>query len=234
LFGIKLEKLDVLRRSYKVNIQWDQRRFLFKINSENLTADSDIIAAIRGIRRLIRDADAKEVFAQPVYIVVPPTTLKQTVRPRFIGNNLSIELAGEQVSEREQALWKDRKDALLVENFRKFRDLLAKNLVFLQHLRGWMRMRVHFGDVLYERVHEKFLVSKSHYSLEDFTKMVEESGCKINFDRKYVVLSQSHDICRYQTRLIFEEARERRTCDKLDSRHRRVTRNFLSSKAPLS
>ena len=154
------------------------------INSENPTADVDIMAAIKGIRQATRDSDAKDVFAKPVLIVALPQSeslMTRSVRPKYDRNKVGVELAGPRLTEQERDLWRK---TCLEDNVKKFRDPLVKHIALLAPLRGWMRMRVHFGHVKYAKVHSSFLNMESEYSFRDFAEMVEESGSRITFDRK--------------------------------------------------
>jgi len=73
LFGVNLEKLNIIRRQYSVWITWDAPKHCLKVLSQSRArADMHITDAIMGIRQAVRNANAEAQFASPLYIVDPP------------------------------------------------------------------------------------------------------------------------------------------------------------------
>lgn len=187
LLGWKLEKLDVLRKTYRVLIEWDEKKKCLTINSERATSDRNMMATIKGIRQAVQSSQAEVVYAAPQYIVTPPTAsiMRALVQPRYDGKNIiGAKLGGRQFSAEEQELWGSNRGNMLNENLMKFREHLIKHTALLAPLMGWMRMRVHFGHARLGKVREEFVQSK--YSLEDFVKMMNLSRVRTSgkFDRK--------------------------------------------------
>ena len=186
MLGWKLEKLDALRKFYRVLIEWDDKKHCLTINSERATSDHDMIATIKGIRQVIQSSDAEVVYASPQYIVTPPTAgvMRAIVQPKYDGNIMRVELSGQPFSTAEQEMWRSKRGEMLEENLTKFKEHLIKHTTLLAPLMGWMRMRVHFGHIRLGKVREEFVHSK--YSLEAFSKMMCLSRVRTSgkFDRK--------------------------------------------------
>jgi len=74
VFGANLEKLDLLRKEYRVFILWDSETKCLKIlSNSNMNAVGAIAAAIKGIHQALRNANAQVHHASPLYIIVPPS-----------------------------------------------------------------------------------------------------------------------------------------------------------------
>jgi hypothetical protein len=188
LLGWKLEKLDILRKTHKVLIEWDDKKQCFTINSERATSDHGLMAAIRGIRQVVRSLEAEVAYASPQYVVNPPTAnmMRMKVQPKydFKKNIIGVELTGRHFSTLEQDLWSSSHEEMTEKNLKRVQDHLRKHTALLAPLMGWMRMRVHFGHATLGKVREDFVQSK--YSLEEFAKMMDMSRVRTSgkFDRK--------------------------------------------------
>jgi hypothetical protein len=146
------------------------------------------MAAIKGIRQVVRSSEAEVVYASPQYIVNPPTAsmMRAKVQPKYDSkkNIIGVELGGRQFSTLEQELWRFNRDEMTENNLAKFREHLRQHTSQLAHLIGWMRMRVHFGHATLGKVREDFVQLK--YSLDGFTQMMDMSRVRTSgkFDRK--------------------------------------------------
>jgi hypothetical protein len=198
LLDSKLESLNILRKTYKVHIDWSDKMRCLRINSpaHPREAEQSVAAAIKGIRLLYLDAKAQVVSASPLYIIVPPTAdaMRSIVRPKTIeerANSVnpvitSIELAGEPLSATEKLKWESNRLERNDENFEAFRIHVVKRTLKLAHIRGWMRMRVNFGHINLSQYQKNFSLAK--YSFDMFANMMKNSRVTTGgtFDRKQV------------------------------------------------
>ncbi len=194
LLDSKLERLDTLRVSYKVHIDWDDENQCLRLNSRGPDAEDNINSAIKGIRQVYLDAKAQSISTSPVYIIVPPTAfaMRSIVQPRTLEHKTgyhhevvtSIELAGEPFSAKERDDWESKRPSILEGNFNLFHTSLVNLTLPLADLRGWMRMRVHLGHINLGEYQTGFAESK--YSLDMFTSMMKKSRVSTagTFDRK--------------------------------------------------
>ena len=77
MFGANLEKLNLLRKVHRVYIIWDSEMKCLKVLSKStINAEGAITATIKGIRQAVRNANAQEHHASPLYIIVPPNGVR--------------------------------------------------------------------------------------------------------------------------------------------------------------
>jgi hypothetical protein len=195
LLDPKLQRLDILRITYKVHIDWDANTECLRLNAMNPQAAANITAAIKGIRQAYQDAKAQAISASPLYIIVPPTAsaMRSIVRLKTLEYQsghyrnvaTSIELVGEPLSASETLKWEATRRKMIDDNFNTFRDHLIKRTLPLADLKGWMRMRVHLGHINLREYPLEFRDSNK-YSFDMFTNMMKKSrvSSSATFDRK--------------------------------------------------
>jgi hypothetical protein len=196
LFDPGLKTLDMLRKTFKVHIDWNDKLGCLRINSpaHPRQAEKDVVAAIEGIKLQFLDTMAQLVSATPLYIVVPPKpdAIRSIVRPgkteerpEYINPIItSIELAGVPLDRAERLKWESTRDRMNTENEQAFRTHLSTRLLQLKNLRNWMRMRVQFGHINLSQYLKKFALGELSFDL--FAEMMKKSRVASGgiFDRK--------------------------------------------------
>jgi hypothetical protein len=197
VLGHNLVELNTLRTAHKVYIHWDQTSRCLIIDSKATAhSESNIVAVIKGIRQAVQHKRAEEIMATPLYIVAPPTAtaMRVVVRPKSIellernGSDAPIkkvtgfELFGRKLSQEERSAWKSKRVTMIQSNYDTFREALVKNITCLTPLKGWMRMRLHFGHLTLSSYKDDFATSK--FSLEKFVEMMGNPRIIGQFDRK--------------------------------------------------
>lgn len=191
-----LKTFDILRSTYKVHIDWNDKMNCLRINGKGQGCEGNVMAAIEGIKLLYLDARAQVVLESPLYIIVPPTAdaMRSIVRPNTTEDRenvinpvvTSIGLAGDRLSAAEKLEWESTRRQMNEENSKAFRNHLVKRILKLANLRGWMRMRVQFGHINLSQYQNNFKLAK--YSFDMFAEMMKKSRVATggSFDRKYV------------------------------------------------
>lgn len=194
LFDPTLKVFHNLRSTYKVHIDWDDKLRCLRINCNARGAEQNVADAIRGIKVLQRNAQAQVISASPEYIIVPPTpsAMRSIVQPKVTEKRensvnpvvTSIELAGDRLSADEMSEWESHLRQINKDNYKTFREHLINRTLPLGDLRGWMRMRVHFGHVNLSQYQEAFANGK--YTFELFADMMKKARVAAGgtFDRK--------------------------------------------------
>lgn len=204
LGGAKLSKLNSLRATYFVFVDWDSNKNCIRVRSER--SENDVVLALKGVRQAFKNAEAEQTSSQPLYIIVPPNEdiMRKIVKPacfvadqetglKTIGNPGTVAkietvpkgviLAGDLFSKEEKAIWRAGIDQKLQKNRADFTKLLSGITEKLAHFVPWMRMRVHFGHVCFTKSHSKFRNSESNF--EDFVEMMKNPRLTGSLDRRY-------------------------------------------------
>ncbi|OWP03839.1 hypothetical protein B2J93_2684 [Marssonina coronariae] len=187
LFGWRLELLDPLRVGYRVFIEAHTASNCLSVSSRD--NEGDIQPVLDGIRLAVKHAVAKTVMARPVYFVVPPSPLamKTIVRPREFRPAPHkfakfLELAGSSFSKEEQENWKGKRAEMVADGRARFEKILVGNMMKIEPLKGWMRMRVYLGFVELTAYFKGFAASK--VSFDKFVEMVTNPRQTGGFDKK--------------------------------------------------
>ncbi|KAG9248740.1 hypothetical protein BJ878DRAFT_538079 [Calycina marina] len=193
LFGANLEGLDLLRKEYHVYIIWDEQSKCIKVMSTSVKyAQYTIALAIKGIRNEVRNANAREQHAIPLYIVVPPSGIMQwhvAIKSEKKNSENSagavitgFKLDGPTLSREEQQAWDVKLPELHGHNLKIFEDHISIHTTRLAPIRKWMRMRVHFGNVHLHKYKEE--VRKTGFKFSQFEKTMTDSRTTRIFDRR--------------------------------------------------
>jgi hypothetical protein len=160
---------------------------VLKISSDSSHPERHIAEAIKGIRSAMGDAKARTILATPKYLVVPPTASamrafigpKKVITRTEIVNNLTktrnimcigTRLVGNKLSGKEKKKWREGY-ALSRSNYvGDFKGHLSSSFMELAPFKGWMRMRVHFGHLVFKRFPSEYAASQK--SLDQFDKML--------------------------------------------------------------
>ncbi|RDL42028.1 uncharacterized protein BP5553_02007 [Venustampulla echinocandica] len=188
LLGLRMEDLDHIRKEFNLYIQWDADSRSVIISSERQpNAKYNVSEAIKGIRQAYQNVKARSLSVTPLFIVVSPAreTMRQIVRPTRYREGLTIiELAGDKLSGWDLLNWESTREAREEENYTKVHNHLAKHLLALAPLKGWMRMRVHFGHLNLTQYPKAF--GQSQCSFEKFLEILENPRVQAaaKFDKK--------------------------------------------------
>lgn len=189
LGGASLKKLDALRTTYYVYIDWDSDKHAIRVTSER--SQEDVASALKGVRQAFKNAEAEETYSKPLYIIVPPNEniMRTIVEPASTSNNdgtrgqpSGAKLAGDSLSREEKSAWKANIEQKLEKNQKGFEDRLSAVTRKLSHYMPWMRMRVHFGHICLEKHDAKFKTSEM--SFKEFEKMMTHTKLIGTLDRK--------------------------------------------------
>jgi len=90
-------------------------------------------------------------------------------------------LYGDVLSDQEKEEWSSKYLGMVDENVQKFKAHLAKHTEGLASLRGWMRMRLHFGRVIIEETRKDFMNSECDF--KKFKTMMQNPRMSASFDR---------------------------------------------------
>jgi hypothetical protein len=187
--------------SEKVYIQCLQEEGLaeiLKISSESADSETHIAEAIRGIRLVVADARARAVLAAPKYFVVPPTTsaMRAFIGPKQIITETTVvddvkttknvmcigtRLVGQDLSEVEQQQWGETMARWNSDYVPDFKDRLSNILMELAPLKTEMRMRVHFGHVVFRKFPPQYTAFKQ--SITEFTAMLGNPHLRLEIDK---------------------------------------------------
>jgi hypothetical protein len=195
LLGWKLEDLDSVRTEHKVFIEWNEKSQCLKICSRSVAHSHQYIAAaIQAIRLAISNAKAQATSALPMYIISVPTAsaMRSVVRARILEYEpkqaSEFELAGAWFSEKQKTAWNACRPSRVTANLIKFEKHILESMRPLKRLRGWMRMRVHFGHVVLTQFPKSFGESGQPFETFISSKMMAHprtvGGSK--FNKKYV------------------------------------------------
>ncbi|KAF4634051.1 hypothetical protein G7Y89_g4051 [Cudoniella acicularis] len=187
LFGTRLEDLDYIRKTFKVWIRWDANLESLQASSpRNLNAQQNVTEAIVAIRQSYHNAKARKISASPLFIMVPPTTaaIQSVVRPKKNEGVVTLELTGGRLSTPGQRDWESKRALMLEQNQKKFRDHLVDRLLAVATMKGWMRMRVHFGHLNLTKYPPEF--AKGECNFQGFLKVLDNPRAQASavFDRK--------------------------------------------------
>lgn len=178
-------------------LQADGLTELLKISSESTHSEFHIAEAIKGIRSVIADAKAKAVLATPKYFVVLPTAsaMRAFIGPKKVVTRTDIidgveipknircigtQLLGQKFSENEQRMW--IQNTVNQDNFvRDFHSRLSSSLMELAPLKIEMRMRVHFGHVVFRKFPPQFAASQQ--SIDEFTRMLGHPLLRVEIEK---------------------------------------------------
>ncbi|PBP20676.1 hypothetical protein BUE80_DR008580 [Diplocarpon rosae] len=143
---------------------------------------SDLVTARKAVSRVATAFTEQDLPPSPL-------AMKTIVRPREFGpapNKFAkyLELAGESLSEEEQEDWKEKRAEMVADGRARFEQILVGNMMKIEPLKGWMRMRVHLGTVVLTAYFKGFAASK--VSFEKFVEMVTHPRQTGGFDKRYV------------------------------------------------
>jgi len=198
MLGWKLEVLNPVRINHKVYIDWIDNSDGFpclKISSRSINYEEHIAAAFKGIRKAIQHARAQAISASPMFVVNPPTAsaMRAIVSPASRisgqdGKSTYIEgliLSGHVLTEGQKSKWNARRKTLKRENHKALEKHLVEGLTELSALKGWMRMRVHFGRLVLRRYRQAELLN-SKCTFDFLCEMLRSPRVQGSIDRKYV------------------------------------------------
>ena len=196
MFDPALKAFDLLRETYKVHIDWNEKMHCLRLNciAHPKVAEQNIADAIQGIKQRYLDAQAQIISTSPLYIVVPPSTeaIRSIVQPRIIDDTTAsanaliktFQLTGERLTPAALAEWDSLRQKMSDDIYKTFRTHLFRRVLELRDLRSWMRMRVQFGHINLSQYQNDFLNGK--YSFIKFADMMKKSRVASGgiFDRK--------------------------------------------------
>jgi hypothetical protein len=179
LGGPTLDKLNIIRTTHYVFIDWDSQKKCLRVNSER--SENDVTAAIKAVRQAVKNAEAEAAFSNPLYIIVPPNAdaMRMIVGPASIVEDagrkslIGMKLAGDELSKEEKRVWEAQYDKLLLKNRTDFEKRLSEIAIKLAHFMPWMRMRVHFGHVCLKPGQFQAKFANSEYNFDAFVKMMK-------------------------------------------------------------
>jgi hypothetical protein len=171
---------------------------LLKISSESTHSDEHISVAIRAIRSVIADAKARAVLATPKYFVVPLTAsaMRPLIGPKTVIKKTLIvddvekeknwlcigtQMLGAPLSEQEQKKWEENAGSRNEEYVEDFKNRLSSSLMELAPLKMEMRMRIHFGYIVFKRFPPEYAANK--YSFDDFVELVGNPQARLEIDK---------------------------------------------------
>ncbi|KAL2062999.1 hypothetical protein VTL71DRAFT_6071 [Oculimacula yallundae] len=178
IFGSRLTPLNAVRIEHEAFIDCvttgNGIQYL-RISSRNPNAD--MAGVFDSIRRAIQDAKARSNIATAQYLFVPPTAkamrkivralVLQTLEPM---SATSFVLSGDPLSLEDRKQWYNARPGMVARTQQLFHTKLITGLTALEAVKGWMRMRVIFGHVVFKMFTTPFAEGK--YSYEDFVAMV--------------------------------------------------------------
>lgn len=148
------------------------------------SGQTTIDEVIKGIRQAVASAHAREMMAAPLYIVVPPRySTESTLLEASIDINKHVHgLKFSKQSSNEELKNQTPPRSLKVEaTVEKFRAELNKNLNELSHLKDWMQMRVHFGEL--HLTHWQTALTDGKQNLDGFMKMMKRTRTRGVFEK---------------------------------------------------
>jgi len=171
---------------------------LLKINSESTHPEEHIAVSIKAIRSVIAHAKARAVLATPKFFVVPLTAsaMRSVIAPKTVVKETVVEgdvektknvlcvgtqMLGKPLSEEERQKWEkstgDRNSAYVED----FKNRLSNSLMELAPLKMEMKMRIHFGHIVFQRFPPEYSASK--YSVNEFTELLGHHMAKLEIDK---------------------------------------------------
>ncbi|KAI9644477.1 hypothetical protein NHQ30_006498 [Ciborinia camelliae] len=190
LFRVQLKDLDHLKTSWKVFIDWNEKRNWLRILAPPPSGQTAVTEVIKGIRQAVESAHARAMMAATIYSVIPPrrsidsTLLVATVDqvPRSDGQKHVYGLKfSEQSSDQELKNQSVSRSSKVETTNKNFRMELNKNLNELSHLKDWMQMRVHFGEL--HLTSWRTDLTEGKQSFDSFTKMMKRTRTKGVFEK---------------------------------------------------
>ncbi len=170
-------------------IEWDEPEKCLKISSPALqNAEQSIVAAIKGIHQAVHDCLSSSISASPKYLIQPPrgNVTRSIVRPTRLSNDpmraSHFELVGKELTEEQQLAWGVERAKVMHDNRLEFEVHLKENLLKFAALKGWMRMRVHFGHLALNRYKTTF--AESSMGFKEFVEMVNDRYMSTKFDKR--------------------------------------------------
>jgi hypothetical protein len=149
-------------------------------------AEVNVMKALEDIRRYYKSAKARQLSAEPYYIVTPPTAsgMRSILIPKTYREGLTmIQLSGDKLSTKKKLDWKAKREKMIEENNMMFHYNLSKRVLALTPHREWMRMRVHFGHLNLPLYPEDFLQGGSFQRYKEVLKM-PRAHAWAHFDKK--------------------------------------------------
>jgi hypothetical protein len=121
-------------------------------------------------------------------LILPIIVPEKLIRPY---NTTGVRLGEEKLLEKERLEWAEEHPKRLQACRQKFEQTLTKALNGLQTYRGWMRMRVRFGHVIFHNPMNRFAKGRQWWG--DFNNMMSSDNMKSTLDAKYFDLYKSFD-----------------------------------------
>ncbi|CAG8982766.1 hypothetical protein HYALB_00001047 [Hymenoscyphus albidus] len=188
LLGFTLEDLNHIRLQYKVWIRWNEDLSSVVIMSKaGPGAENNVLAALDAVRQDYANAKARIRTAAPVYIMVPPSfhAIRSFLKPVTYEPGLTmIELYGQPYVGQNIAVWNRERTSMVNSGKENIKNHLAKHIQAMAVMKGWMRMRVHFGHLNFTSFPKEFLQGRCDF--KGFIELLEnpriQAGAK--FDRK--------------------------------------------------
>ncbi|KAG4025584.1 hypothetical protein MFRU_054g00130 [Monilinia fructicola] len=186
----QLKDLDHLKTSWRVYIDWNESHNWLRIRAPSPAGQTEIIEVIKGIREAVECAHARAIMAATVYVVVPPrysinSTLLVALSdsfPRSDGEKHVYNIRFSKYSSDDELRNQNISCSSKMEaSFKEFRANLSKSLNELKHLKDWMRMRIHFGEL--HLTHWRTDLTDGKQSFEDFTKMMKRARTRGIFEK---------------------------------------------------
>ncbi|CAD6446474.1 fce0e70d-13b0-4d60-914a-a50e0cb76599 [Sclerotinia trifoliorum] len=188
LFREYLKDLDHLKTSWKVFIDWNGPRKWLRIRATPAFGQTAINEVIKGIRQAVESGKTRAIMATPCHIVVPPrystesTLLEALVKVKFNGRKYVHGLKFSKQASDEELKKQSPSRSLKVEaTVKTFREELNKNLNELSHLKDWMRMRAHFGEL--HLTHWQTDLTDGQQTLDGFMKMMKRTRTRGTFEK---------------------------------------------------
>ncbi|KAE9377173.1 hypothetical protein N431DRAFT_555423 [Stipitochalara longipes BDJ] len=201
VLGIDLAPLRHVRMNEKVYInlvEGARSPELLKISSESIHSEAHIAVTIRAIRSVIAHAKARAVLATPKYFVVPLTAsaMRSFIGPKEVITEtvvvgdvektknvrcIGTQMLGQQLSEQEQLKWEENAASRNKDYVEDFKNRLSSSLMELAPLKIEMRMRIHFGHIVFRRFPPEYSASK--HSIDDFVGLLGHSLARLEIDK---------------------------------------------------
>jgi hypothetical protein len=179
-------------------LQEDDLAEILKISSESAHSDTHIAETIRGIRLVVADARARAVLATPKYFVIPPaaSAMREFIGPKQVITETAVVddvettknvmcigtlLVGQDLPEIEQQKQSKTGANRNSDHIRDFKDRLSSSLMELAPLKTEMRMRVHFGHIVFRKFPPQYTAFQQ--SITEFTAMLGHPNLRVEIDR---------------------------------------------------
>lgn len=185
LFRVQLKDLDHLKISWQVFIDWNASRNWLRIRASPPSRETAITEVIKGIRQAVQSAHARAIMAAPIYIVVPPRhSTDSTLLVALINGQKHVcSLKFSKLSSDEEVKKQSPSRSLKMKaTVEKFRTDLRNSLSELSHLKDWMQMRVHFGEL--QLTHWQTDLTDGKQSFDNFMKMMKRTRTRGVFEKR--------------------------------------------------